>query len=280
METFRLPSEIPEEEWPDPSVFIEEAKACVREAQEKGIVIRIMGGMAIYLHSQEHEELWKRLGRLGKKVFTDIDYVSYGKYRAKLLKFFETRGFTINQRMLYLYGKARHIYYGSRIPMVEVFYDKLEMNHTILYAGRLEADSPTLPLAELLLQKIQMVHMNEKDVKDTIVLLRAHEVGDDDDDRINRKAVGERLLSDWGFYYTATSNLKKVRESLTGYDALDEQDVSVVDKRLGELLKYLEEGPKSVRWKLRAKLGTKVKWYNVIDDWDVISKESSETEKE
>ena len=278
MNNFRLPSEIADHEWPAPSVFIEEAEACVSEAQEKGMIIRVMGGLAIYLHCREYEKLWSDLGRLGKKVFTDIDYVSYGKYRGKLLKFFENRGFTINQKMLYLYGKSRHIYYGNEIPMAEIFFDKLEMNHTIHYRGRLEVDSPTLPLAELLLQKLQMVRMHEKDIKDTIILLRAHELGEDDNDRINQKAIGERLFSDWGFFHTATSNLQKIRNTLSSYEVLGEEDVAVVDGRLAQLLKYLEEGPKSVKWKLRAKIGTKMKWYNVIDDWDVISHESSDTE--
>ena len=276
MNKFRLPSEIADHEWPEPSAFIEEAKACVREAQEEGIVIRVMGGLAIHLHCQEYRKLWDELGRLGSKVFTDIDYVSYGKYRGQLLKFFEDRGFTINQKMLYLYAKSRHIYYGEKIPMVEVFYDKLEMNHTIQYAGRLEADSPTLPPAELLLQKIQMVGMHQKDFKDTIVLLRAHELGEDDADRINQRAIGDRLFSDWGFHHTATTNLQKVRDSLANYEALGEEDIAVVDGRLAQLLKYLEEGPKTIKWKLRGKIGTKMQWYNVIDDWDVISNESSD----
>lgn len=273
MNKFRLPSEIGEEEWPAPSVFIEEAKGSVQEAQRDGLILRIMGGLAIYLHCLEYENLWAGLGRLGKKVFTDIDYVSYGKYRGRLLKFFEQRGFTINQKMLYLYGKSRHIYYGNKIPMVEVFYDRLEMNHTIDYAGRLEADSPTLPLAELLLQKVQMVGMHEKDIKDTIVLFRAHELGEDDNDRINQAAIGKRLLWDWGFYHTATTNLRKIKDSLSGYAVLGKEDAEIVDRRVTQLLQYLEEGPKSMKWKLRAKVGTRVKWYNVIDDWDVIDTE-------
>ncbi|NIQ37998.1 MAG: hypothetical protein GTN81_05345 [Proteobacteria bacterium] len=276
MEKFRLPSEIADHEWPAPSVFIEEAKACVRDAQERGIIIRIMGGIAIYLHCLQYQKLWDSLGRIGKKVFTDIDYVSYGKYRGKVLELFENRGFTINKKMLYLYGKDRHIYYGNRIPMAEVFYDKLEMNHTILYGGRLEVDSPTLPLAELLLQKLQMVGMHEKDIKDTVMLLRAHELGEDDNDRINQTSIGERLFRDWGFYHTATTNLEKIRNALSGYDVLGEEDRAVVDGRLVQLLRYLEEGTKSVKWKLRAKIGTKMKWYNAIDDWDIISHESSD----
>lgn len=274
MNRFRLPSEISEEKWPPPSAFIEEAKVCVKEAEDKGIILRIMGGMAIYLHSQEYKQLWENLERLGKKVFTDIDFVSYGKFRSQVLGFFQNRGFTINQRMLYYYGKKRHIYYGERIPMVEVFFDKLEMNHTIDFRNRLEVDSPTIPPAELLLQKIQMVRMNEKDIKDAIILIRAHEIGEDDKERINRASVGARLLSDWGFYYTATMNLQKIRNSLSNYAALGEEDIRIVEGRINQLLSYLEEEPKSMKWKSRALLGTKKKWYSEVDEWDVISSPS------
>ena len=158
--------------------------------------------------------------------------------------------------------------------MVEVFFDKLEMNHTIDFRNRLEVDSPTIPPAELLLQKIQMVRMNEKDIKDAIILIRAHEIGEDDKERINRASVGARLLSDWGFYYTATMNLQKIRNSLSNYAALGEEDIRIVEGRINQLLSYLEEEPKSMKWKSRALLGTKKKWYSEVDEWDVISSPS------
>lgn len=270
MEKFKLPSEISLDKWPAPEVFIEEAKECVQVAREKGIVIRVMGGMAIYLHSQNFKDLWEKLGRLGKKVFTDIDYVSYGKHRVKLIKLFEQRGFKLNQQMLYHYGKTRQIYYGEKIPMAEIFFDRLTMNHIIPYNKRLEADFPTTPLAELLLQKIQMVRMNEKDIKDAIILLRSHEIGSDDREKINKLAIGAGLLKDWGFYYTATGNLKKIGESLPKYEVLAPEDRQAVMDRIDELIDYLEKEPKGMKWKIRALVGSKVKWYNEVDEWDVI----------
>lgn len=282
MNNFRLPSEIPLEEWPAPSTFIEEAKLCVKDAEDKGIVLRVMGGLAIYLHSQEYEQLWEKLGRLGKKVFTDIDYVSYGKFRGRLLELFKNRGFTINLKLLYLYGKKRHIYYGNKIPMAEIFFDKLEMNHTVNFKNRLELDYPTIPPTELLLQKIQMVRMNEKDIKDAIILVRAHEVGQDDEERINQESIGASLLANWGFYHTATTNLQKVKDSLGNYDVLGEEDVRVVGGRIDELLSYLAEKPKGIMWKSRALIGTKKKWYNEVDEWDIVdssNQDSAEKEK-
>jgi hypothetical protein len=273
---FRLPSEIPLEEWPKPEEFIEEAKDLVDAANKENLTIRIMGGMAIFLHSQNEKELWEKLGRLGKKVFTDIDLVGYGKHRIKLLKFFEQRGYTINQRLLYHYGKTRQIYYGPRIPMVEIFYDQLAMNHVIPYKNRLETDSPTLPAAELLLQKLQMVNMNEKDIKDSIILLRAHEIGDTDDNVINKNPLKDILCGDWGFFYTATKNLQKIKEKLSGYDVITPEDAKIVTQRIDAVLDYLENEPKTLKWKARAVVGAKKRWYNEVDDWDVIADAKAE----
>ncbi|MCK5635419.1 MAG: hypothetical protein KAI06_10040, partial [Anaerolineales bacterium] len=204
----------------------------------------------------------------------DIDLVSYQKYRVKLIKFFKNRGYEINQKLLYHYGKTRQIYYGEKIPMVEIFFDKLAMNHTIDYKRRLEADTPTVPLAELLLQKLQMVRMNEKDIKDAIILFRAHEIGEDDQDKINKNVLGPSLVSDWGFYYTATENLKKIKNSLATYSVLSNGDIKVIEQRIAELLAYLEEEPKTLKWKSRAIIGSKKKWYNEVDEWDVIESPS------
>jgi len=265
---FRLPTEIPLEEYPSPEEFIEEALDCVEKAEEEGIILRIMGGMAIYLHSREYEDLWRALGRLGERVFTDIDFASYGKYRDKLLQFFQKRGYSYDPRLLWHYGYRRQIFFGGRVPMVEVFLDKLEMCHTINFKGRLEADKPTLPPTELMLQKLQIVQLNEKDIKDLIVLIRAHDVGTDDNDKINLNALKKAgLMDDWGFWYTTTTNLKKVKEALPNYDVLSDEDVRVVSERIDRILDFLEKEPKSLKWKMRAKVGTKKKWYREVEDW-------------
>jgi hypothetical protein len=274
VDRFRLPSEISEDQWPAPEVFVEEAEECVQAAADQGLILRVMGGLGIFLHSQEQRELWGKLGRLGKKVFTDIDYVAYGKHRVKMIKFFEKRGFVINQKLLYHYGKTRQIYYGRKIPMAEVFYDQMHFNHPISFKNRLEKDSPTFPLAELLLQKLQMVRMNEKDIKDSIILLLTHELGEDGDNRINQSRLSEVLCKDWGFFHTATENLGKIRSSLDSYGVIGAADRKVLAERISDLLEYLAEQPKSLKWKSRAMIGTKVRWYNEVDDWDVIESQA------
>ena len=266
--TVRLPADIPIEEYPKPEVFIDEAMVLVEEAGKKGYLLRVMGGMAIYMHSKEYETLWRNLARLGTKVFTDIDFVAYGKQRNELFDFIQKRGYKTDPRFLYQFGKTRHIFFGGRVPMLEIFYDQLEMNHTIPYKGRLEVDTPTTPVAELMMQKLQVVKINEKDVKDLIVLIRAHDIGTDDHEKINLNVfdfVG--LFNEWGWYYTATMNLNKVKKFANDYPQLSQEDRAVVSERVDKLLAYIEAKPKSFKWKMRSKVGTKTMWYNPVEDW-------------
>ena len=116
--------------------------------------------------------------------------------------------------------------------------------------------------------------MNEKDIKDSIILIRAHQIGENDEDSINKTVLGSSLGSDWGFYYTATENLKKIKDSLSSYSVLSSGDREIIQRRITELLAYLEAEPKSFKWKTRAVLGTKTKWYNEVDEWDVIDSPS------
>jgi len=264
-----MPSEIPLEEYPQPSAFIEEALECVRDAQEEGITLRVMGGLGIYLHchSTEHKQLAQKLGRLGQRVFTDIDFVTYSRLREKVLKFFTKRGYDVNPRFKQHYFYQRCIFFGGNVPIAEVFFDKLEMNHTIDLSRRLEADNPTISLADLLLAKLQMVKIDEKDLKDVVLMLASHDLGETDKETVNLKRLSEAgLLSNWGFYYTVASNLRRIQTFAEQNRALTEHQLKTVQDKAERILCYLEQGPKTMSWQLRAKLGTTKKWYNDVED--------------
>jgi hypothetical protein len=265
-----LPGEIPREEYPPPSTFIEEATQCVKETGEQGMMLRVIGGLGVHLHghSQEYTQLAVRLGRFGQGIVKDIDFASYGKFRDKMYDFFTKRGYKVHPSLHMHYFRERHMYFAGKVPMVEVFFDKLRMNHTIRFAGRLEADNPTLPLAELLLVKLQLVRINEKDIKDAVLLLWSHDVGETDNDMVNLNAFrGAGLLSDWGFYYTITTNLKKVQRYIQQSNILNGDDARIVGGRVVRILDFLDKQPKSQMWKLREKIGPRKKWYNDVEEW-------------
>jgi len=262
----KSPTGVTPEKYPSPNVFIEEALRCVEEGEKEGITLRIMGAIAIYLHSKDYEKIWSSLGRLSGKIFTDIDFMSYGGMQSKILKFFEKRGYSYNKTHVALHGNKRLIFLDGVVPMIDVFFNKLEMCHTIDFRKRLKVDYPTIPLAELLLEKLQIVKINEKDIKDVIVLLRAHNLGENDNDLINIKYIANLLSKDWGFYYTTMMNLHKIKNLLPQYDALSNEDRSDVTNKIDRIIAKVEREPKSIGWKMRARIGAKKKWYRDVEE--------------
>jgi hypothetical protein len=148
---------------------------------------------------------------------------------------------------------------------VDVFFDRLAMNHIVDFRDRLELDSPTIAPADLLLEKLQIVHLTEKDIKDTLVLLREHPVGTNENETVNGAYVAKILADDWGFWYTVTTNLQKVRGYVDESHLLTEDDKAIVSKRLDELKAAIEAEPKSTKRKMRSRIGPKKKWYNEVE---------------
>ncbi|HXX72768.1 MAG TPA: hypothetical protein VEI80_03665 [Candidatus Acidoferrales bacterium] len=148
----------------------------------------------------------------------------------------------------------------------DVFIDKLEFCHDIDFQDRLEVDYPTIPLVELLLEKMQIVKLNEKDVIDTIMLLREHEVGDSDKEKINAGRLAKLTGHDWGLWKTVTTNLEKVRDAAKTNPKLLEEDKKGVDSKITALRARIDSESKSRGWKMRAAIGEKRQWYRDVDE--------------
>ncbi len=265
---FRLPKDIPLEEYPKPEAYLDEARKLTEEAQKQGIILRVMGPIALHVYFPEYVNLYRRMERLGEKVFTDIDYASYGKCKGKIVPFFEKHGYELEKRAAMLSGGNRHIYFGDRIPMIDVFFDKLDYNHPINYQGRLEFHPYCVSMTDLLLQKLQIVQINDKDLKDAMLLLLAGQIGENDNNKINVTYLSKLLSDDWGFYYTSIMNLNKVQAAIHGVPALSDQDRLLIKENAETIIKIVEMAPKSGKWKGRAKTGTSKIWYKEISDWE------------
>jgi hypothetical protein len=264
---FRLPKEIPMEEYPGPETFLEEACRLIDGAQKQGIILRVMGPIALHLYFPEYVDLYHRMERLGDRVFTDIDFASYGKCRGKAVPFFLAHDYEIEKRAAMISGNTRHIYFGGAVPMIDVFYDELSYNHPVNFRGRLENHPRCIALADLLLQKLQIVQINDKDLKDAMLLLLAGQLSEDDRSGINIKYVSKLMSDDWGFYYTSTNNLRKIKEAAAGVKALDDGQREIICARADEILSKIEAAPKSGNWQRRATTGTSKPWYNLVEDW-------------
>ena len=240
--------------------LMNEAVRIVSAAKEQGIQLRMMGACAIKFHSPTYRYLYDKLGR----ELSDLDFVGYSKQEGIIGKFFLSQGYRMRPVTITTSFASRLIFIDDiRKKVVDVFLDKMEMCHTLNYRGRLEIDFPTVPLAELLLQKLQIFTLTQKDVKDCLVLLREHNTATNDDDSINVSYIAKIFANDWGFWYTATQNLQKIDSYMEKF--LEGNDVEVVRHKVNELSSRIKDEPKSLGWKTRARIGTSTKWYRDVD---------------
>jgi hypothetical protein len=245
------------------SGFFEAALAIVKAADKAGVQLRLLGATAIYYQCPNSSMIAEGM----KRRLTDLDFITLSKYVSRIPELFSGMKFVPNERVNALYGAHRQIYNDPENSRhVDVFFDKLSFNHELDLTRRLSLDPVTISLADLLLEKLQIVKMGEKDAKDVIVLVREHGPGDGSPGEIDTGYIAKLLANDWGFYHTVTSNIAKVREYLRSIQSLSEADQEGVARRLDDLAHRLESEKKSFKWNMRARLGTTIPWYTEAED--------------
>ena len=250
----------------DPDELLEIARQLVEQAAKNGVTLRILGHLAVREHVVENRELITQLKRVPTH---DIDFIGYSKEAIKANKLFtEILGYKSDPAVAFSqeYGVGRLIYYHANGVMAEIFLDQLKMAHTINFQKRLELDSPTISLVDLLLSKLQIHQITEKDIKDLIVLLVEHDLGTGDRDKIDVDYMTRLTKDDWGLYYTLSTNLEKVRGFTRHYEVIGSSNQQTVETRLDTLIRRMDESSKTLRWKTRAKIGTRVQWYEDVGD--------------
>ncbi len=244
--------------------YVRKGLEIVETAKKEGIELRLLGAVAVKIQSPRlrkfHEDMMDRQA-------TDLDFIAYSKDRNKIKKLFEKLKYTPIKTVLPM--ENRDLFIENDGVKVDVFYDKLAMCHAIDFTHRLEVDYPTISIADIILEKTQIVKINEKDIKDLIILFAEHELaGSDDNHMINSSYISKLLAKDWGFYYTVTTNLKLVRDQFLGKwkDASAQEYLDKVGPRIDKLLLQIEAEPKSMGWKMRQSVGTKKKWYKDVEE--------------
>lgn len=245
------------------ATFIQEALRATEAAKERNLSLRVMGATAVRIHCPMFTPLHEGLGR----AITDLDFIGLSKETKKLIELLEEIGYTMDHDARYrmaVLGRCVLEKSGSGLH-TDLFFDQLNWNHTLDLRNRLRLDFPTLTISDLLIEKLQIVQINEKDIKDVIVMLREHGIGEIDSESVNGPYIADILATDWGFYYTVTTNLSKV-ETFTQKYEISSEDRKDVTSKIALLRRIVEDKPKSVRWKLRARTGASSKWYRDVDE--------------
>jgi len=232
------------------------AEHILSSLEAQGVEGRLIGALSIRLHSHDLPNL--------DRPISDIDFVAHSEDRKKIVKVLEGMGYKPAGMFNYV-NPSRLLFIdetdGTR---VDVFLDVFEMSHRFNFRERFSIDKPTLPVADLLATKLQIVQLNEKDLKDITTLLRCHELTQDDSvpDRINVRYISDLCKDDWGFYKTFTTTIERASEYVSQVQISESEKENVLAK-LKQIHGEIERVPKTFKWKMRSKIGEKQRWYNL-----------------
>ncbi len=236
----------------------QETERILNEAQTRGVVLRLFGGLAVKFHSPSAAH------RTLQREYADIDFMGFRKQSGEIKNFFTNLGYTPREVFNALNGDRRLIFQDlENQRRVDIFLDVFEMCHRFDFKDRLLIDKLTISLSDLIATKLQVVEITEREYRDIIALVKDHELSDSDSaETINGRYLAELCSDDWGIYKTFTVNIANILGAIPQYN-LDEKDRELVRTRLKALSDMMEKAPKSLRWKLRARVGERVQWYEL-----------------
>jgi hypothetical protein len=241
--------------------LLDQAKSLIDLATERRIALRLVGGLAIRMLTPD---LPPR-SRMGQ----DLDFASSSSTRPALIDMLTEQGYEPDRNFNALYGnKQLYFAHGTTGLAIDVLIDKLHMCHTLEFADRLTRMPYTLDAADLLMSKLQIIELNEKDAEDCLRLLVTFRLEDSDDPgAIDLRVFRSLVADDWGWWRTVTLNLERIIALLTEaaqpaiaggkYDARIQLQI---------LREAADSAPKSRRWKLRARIGDRIRWYEVPEE--------------
>jgi hypothetical protein len=245
-----------------PADTYEAAVMAVEAANRAGVPLKLLGGQAVrYLTPDFPPRV-----RSGQ----DMDFASVSSAKKQVMELLAALGFEGDKRFNTIHGH-KQMYFRSPVSgtAVDVVMDQLQMCHVLPFKDRIDRMPATLDVADLLLSKLQVVEQNEKDVQDIVYLLGAFPVRDGDEPgTVGLDRFGQVVAGDWGWWRTVTRNLDRVAELVRGdlarlappgapYDPVAQAMV---------LRQHADAVPKSLKWKVRARVGERVQWYELPEE--------------
>lgn len=233
---------------------VAEAGRLLEAARLGGTVLRALGGVAVHMRCPS--ALRPPLARTPK----DLDFASTSKDRTAVIALFREAGYQADAEFNALHGKTRLFFWDAvHARQADLFLDRVSMCHSLDLTGRFDEHPDTLSASDLLLLKLQVFETNDRDYKDALALLLDHADGE-----IDVAYIARLLAGDWGWWRTATMVLERLdryARELEGFDRTND-----IHYRIRDLLGAIEAEPKSRRWKMRARVGERARWYDLPEE--------------
>jgi len=234
---------------------LDEAKRIVEKARQNGIALRLLGGLAVKYYCPSTSD------RALNRECADMDLVGVNDHKVK--ETFRDLGYTADDFFNMTQGDARLVFLDPKERKVEIFLGIFDMCHKFDFRHRLRINDFAISISDLLMTKLQVVELTEKDIKDIIAMLLDYQIGHTDEGKtINAKYIADMCSKKWGVYKTFTDTLNSTLTQLEKY-RLEPQKDEIVRSRIKQLLDEIESAPKSMGWKSRAKIGERMIWYTL-----------------
>lgn len=244
----------------DTDFLVDQSPKIVDAASLNGCPVRILGGIGVELQAADKPEISTRFSRNPKDIANNLSKKNARTIERTLVQM----KYRPDERFNLFHGHSREIWYAGTYQ-IDVFFDKLEMCHTIDLRKRLDLDGPALNVSDLLLSKLQIVRINEKDIIDSIILLLEHDL-EGKKIGIDMKYVCSLLSHDWGFYHTVEINLARLRNFVINDKRVREDERKIILEKINSIEESLEASDRSYTWKIRSLIGEKKKWYNEVEE--------------
>jgi hypothetical protein len=254
--------------------MMDEARRLIDAARSRGVVLRLFGGLAVRDHCE--------LAYVCDRDYSDIDLIGLRRQVKAIFELFGDLGYKENyhvraatsDQQLQFYRRCDHAdaerhFFIHPDDHVDVFLDTFRMDHVVPLADRLEIEDYTISLSDVLLTKLQTVHLDNKDERDIVSLLGEAPVSESDErGAVNVAYIARLCAGDWGLSYDVLAGMARVRDVVESRDDLSPELVATVRAALDRLSTAIQAAPKSAKWRLRAKLGTRVRWHEDVEEQD------------
>jgi hypothetical protein len=233
---------------------LKESRRLVDAASHAGLVLRLLGGVAVCLQApNDHPLLPRKIG--------DIDVATKLGGKRAATEVLTKAGYVADEHFNAFHGARRLLFYDqANGRKLDVFIGDFSMCHVIPITDRLELEPLTVPLAELMLTKLQIVELTERDQRDIFNLAYHHDLREGDSRGIEADFIADLCAQDWGLWRTTRATLERCLANMASYE-LEPQAADTIAERLRALWKRIDAAPKSTRWRLRNRVGDRVRWY-------------------
>jgi hypothetical protein len=233
---------------------VAEARRLIAAGEVAQVTLRALGGVAVHLQSPDE-------GPLLPRPYQDIDLVTTKDKRRGTEQLIVSAGYIGDEMFNTLHGARRMLFYDdANHRKLDVFVGQFSMCHVIPIADRLNRDKLTVPLAELLLTKLQVVELTERDQGDIYNLIYHHALSRDGSGGIEIDIIAALCAKDWGLWRTTKQTVERSVANLPKYKVSAEA-AAVITERLAELWRGIDDAPKTTGWRLRSRVGDRLRWY-------------------